>query len=209
MTQRSTIAPVTWFILILCAVPELLLSGADTGLWGNRNWRGDVYEYGAFWAGLLRDWQPHYPSQPWLMFITHGFLHGGLIHLVMNMTVFVSLAKALVEALGQIRFLLLYTVSLLTGALFFALLGAPDAPMVGASGAIFGLVGAYLARDGLRRSRVGATLRPVLDSVIALVLLNIAFWWALGGQLAWEAHLGGFLGGVAFTLLSRPRGRSG
>jgi membrane associated rhomboid family serine protease len=208
MSQRSTIAPVTWVILILCTLPELVLSGADTGLWGDRTWRGDVYEYGAFWAGLVHDWQPHYASQPWLMFVTYGFLHGGLMHLVMNMTVFVSLAKALVEAMGQVRFLLLYTVSLLMGGLFFALLGAQDAPMVGASGAIFGLIGAYLARDGLRRLRVGAALRPVVDSVIVLVLLNIALWWVLDGQLAWEAHLGGFVAGVGFTLVN-PRRRVG
>ncbi|MGB3314422.1 MAG: rhomboid family intramembrane serine protease [Albidovulum sp.] len=209
MSQHSAIAPVTWVILILCTVPELLLSGADAGLLGDRGWRGDVYEFGAFWGGLLHDWQPNYPGQPWLMFITYGFLHGGLVHLVMNMTVFVSLAKALVEALGQIRFLLLYTVSLIMGALFFALLGAQDAPMVGASGAIFGLVGAYLTRNGIRRARIGAALRPVLDSVIVLILLNIALWWVLDGQLAWEAHLGGFIAGVAFTLVSGPRRRVG
>ena len=205
MSNRSTIAPVTWVILILCTVPELVLSGADAGLWGSRFWRGEVYEYGAFWAGLLNGWQPHYPSQPFLMFVTYGFLHGGLMHLVMNMTVLVSLGHALTMAIGQARFLLLYTVSLLAGAVCFALLGAPDAPMVGASGALFGLIGAYLTRDGFRRARVGAALRPVLHSVFALVLLNIALWVLLAGQVAWEAHLGGFLAGVAFAFLSRRR----
>lgn len=205
MSQRSTIAPVTWAIVILCAVPELVLSGADAGFWGNRGWRGDIYEYAAFWGGLLGDWQPHYAGQPWLMFVTYGFLHGGLMHLVMNMTVLVSLGRALTMTLGQGRFLLLYTVSLLAGAVFFALLGPPDAPMVGASGALFGLIGAYLTRDGFRSARVGAALRPVLTSVVMLILLNIVLWWLLAGQLAWEAHLGGFVAGVAFAFVSRRR----
>ncbi len=205
MSNRSTIAPVTWVILILCTVPELVLSGADAGFWGSRGWRGTVYEYGAFWTDLLHDWPPHYPSQPWLMFATYGFLHGGLMHLVMNMTVLVSLGHYLTMAMGQARFLLLYTLSLLAGAACFALLGAPDAPMVGASGALFGLIGAYLTREALRRVRVGAALKPVLNSVFALILLNIALWYLLAGQLAWEAHLGGFVAGVAYTLLARPR----
>lgn len=207
MSSRSAIAPVTWTILMFCTVPELVLMGADLGLWGSRAWRGDAYEYGAFWAGLLDDWQPHYAGQKWLMFVTYGFLHGGLMHLVMNMTVFVSLARALVEAMGQVRFLALYAVSLLAGAACFALLGTEDAPMVGASGAIFGLVGAYLTRDGLRRARLGAALKPVVQSVAVLVLLNVALWWALAGQLAWEAHLGGFLAGAAFTTLPARRRR--
>ncbi len=199
------IAAGVWAILVLCTLPELVLTGADLGLWGARQWRLLTYQHAAFWAGLLSDWRPHYAGQPWLMFVTYGFLHAGLVHLGVNMAALLSLSRPLVARLGQRRFLVLYALSLLGGGAGFATLGAPDAPMIGASGAVFGLVGAYLALDVQRRSRAGATLRPVARALALLFVLNVVLWWALHGQLAWETHLGGFLAGWAYALVARRR----
>lgn len=79
--------------------------------------------------------------------------------------------------------------------------------MVGASGALFGLAGAIVAWDYLDRFLLSEGLWPVLRTVLFLVGLNIALWWAMGGQLAWETHLGGFVTGWVMAMLLDPRGR--
>ena len=73
--------------------------------------------------------------------------------------------------------------------------------MVGASGALFGRAGALISWDYVDRFTIRVGLWPVLRAVLFLVGLNIALWWAMKGQLAWETHLGGFLGGAAVNLI--------
>ena len=81
------------------------------------------------------------------------------------------------------------------GGLVFALLSSGDAPMIGASGAVFGLIGLWQAWDYQMRRRLGLPLNPVLMTCLALVAANVAFFVMLGGGLAWEAHLGGWIAG--------------
>jgi membrane associated rhomboid family serine protease len=69
--------------------------------------------------------------------------------------------------------------------------------MVGASGALFGLVGALVAWDTAERRALRLTLRPVLRILVILAAMNLVLWWAMNGQLAWQTHLGGFLAGAA------------
>ncbi|MEO8242359.1 MAG: rhomboid family intramembrane serine protease [bacterium] len=186
-----------WGLLGLCVLPELVLQGADLGLWGSLQWRSLAYGWFGFWPGLLHDWRPNYPEQPWAMFLTYGFLHGGLVHLVVNMITLVSMGRAVIDRAGQGRFLLIYAVSLLGGALGFGLLTNTTIPMVGASGALFGLVGAVIAWAVLDRWHESMTLWPVARAVLWLIALNVILWWATGGQLAWQTHLGGFVAGAA------------
>lgn len=162
--------------------------------------RGAVLEYTAFWPGLLGDWRPNYAFQPVAMFITYGFFHGGLGHFALNMVTLWSFGVQVIERAGPARFMLLYGASLVGGALAFGLLAADPTPMVGASGAIFGLLGAVLAWDYRDRSASARSLWPVARAVGLLAVLNLALWWAMGGLLAWQTHLGGFLAGWAGAL---------
>jgi membrane associated rhomboid family serine protease len=182
-------------ILVVCVVMEAALQGADHGLWGSPRWRGLAYQNGGFWRGLLGSWQPNYAAQPVVMFVTYGFLHSGFVHLLVNMITLVSLGRLVIERVGQLRFAVIYALSILGGAVGFAVLSTAVQPMVGASGALFGLVGVltgweYTAR---RLSREG--LWPVLRVIGFLVLLNIVMYWAMDGMLAWQTHLGGFVSG--------------
>jgi membrane associated rhomboid family serine protease len=191
-------------LLLACVIPELVLQGADLGLWGSARWRPLAYQNGAFWAGLLRGWTPNYAAQPATMFATYGFLHAGALHMVVNMMTLISLGLPIVARIGQRRFALLYAVSLLGGGIGFALLTASRQPMVGASGALFGLVGAWIvwgmmqawraSTGSLGRLRVLG--RDLLWPATILVLLNLAMLWISGGLLAWETHLGGFVAGA-------------
>ena len=198
---------VVWALLVLCLLSELVLSGADLGLWGDRNWRLLAYQYGGFWAGLLGDWRPNYPAQPIVMFASYGFLHAGLLHLLVNMITLLGLGPPLARGIGAGRFLMLYAVSLIGGAAGFAALSHAAAPMIGASGALFGLAGAYLARDYARRAARALPVWPVLRAMAWLGVPNLLLWWAMHGQLAWQTHLGGFVAGWGFMALNdrRPR----
>lgn len=201
----GTVPRVLLAVLVLCVLPELVLFGADRGFWGTTQWRIIAYANGGFWTGLLGDWRSNYAAQPVLMFATYGFLHAGLAHLVVNMITLLSLGPPVVARIGPARFLILYAASLIGGAIGFAALSNVVAPMVGASGALFGLIGAIIAWDYADRRTAAMQLWPVLRSVLLLVLLNLVMWWAMDGLLAWQTHLGGFVAGALFAwLLGRP-----
>lgn len=192
-------------IVALCVSVEAVLIGSDLGLWGEPRWRGLAYQYGGFWRGLLGNWQPNYDAQPVAMFVTYGFLHGDILHLIVNMVTLVSLGRPVIERVGPWWFLAIYAVSLLGGGAGFAALSSAVQPMVGASGALFGLAGAFAGWEYTARRLAREGIAPVLRLVGLLVLLNAVMYWAMDGNLAWETHLGGFLAGWAASLWARPR----
>jgi len=199
-----------WLIFVLCLIPEAWLSGGDIGLWGAPSARMTALTHGAFWAGLLHGWAPNYPAQPWLMFVTYGFLHGGLMHFALNMVTLFAIGRPIEDRLGPWRFLWAYTLLLIAGGIGFALMPSGAAPMVGASGALFGLAGMLMAWDWQVRTGRGQSHRPVAQTVAWLVALNAGLWVVMDGQLAWQTHLGGFVGGWLLAQVWRaPGGLSG
>ncbi|WP_425092270.1 rhomboid family intramembrane serine protease [Tropicimonas sp. S265A] len=203
---QRTLATV-WVLIVVCVAVEALLQLGDLGWITAPRLRATAYEYFGFWPGLLGNWRPNYTVQPQLMFVTHAFLHGGLLHLALNMVTLWSLGRAVIARVGQARFALIYFVSMLGGATGFWLLTETMHPMVGASGALFGLAGALVSWNYLDRYLLDQGLLPVLQTVLFLVFLNIVLWWAMGGQLAWQTHLGGFVAGWVIAMLVDPRGR--
>lgn len=179
----------------LCIAVELALLAADVGLWANPNLRSTAYALGAFWIALLEGAQPIFPSQPVAMFGTYAFLHGGPVHMIVNMIALISFGTAIVNRIGQKRFLVVYAISALGGAAGFGLFSTSSAPMVGASGALFGLLGTWVCWDYLDRRHYGDPLWVTLRAVVFLVAYNLVFWILLHGQLAWETHFGGFVAG--------------
>lgn len=208
-TGDGAAGPVPWMLVLLCLLPEAVLTGADLGLWGSPRWRPLAYQWGAFWPGLLGNWRPNYPAQPLAMFLSYGFLHAGLWHLALNLVTLVSLGRPLAARLGQVRFLALWLLATFGGALGYALLQTAPQPMVGASGALFGLAGALVwsqTADLLRdRAPPRQVARALLQPVILLTLLNLLMYWAMGGLLAWQTHLGGFLAGALAMGWLAPR----
>ena len=188
----------------LCCVTELVLIAADFGLIGSTRWRGLAYQNGAFWAGLLFDWRPNYVAQPWTMFLSYAFLHSGLSHLAGNMLILFLLGPLVLAHVGQGKLLVIYVLSAIGGGAGYALLGNSLQPVVGASGALFGLVGALVFWEFADRRREGKGLWLVSGIVLVLALMNSVFWVLLDGVLAWETHLAGFVTGwVTAWLLKR------
>lgn len=200
---------ILWGLIALCTAIELALTLSDQGIIEPDRLRRMAYDYGGFWPGLLGDWRPNYPAQPWVMFITYGFLHSGPAHLIVNMITLWSLGCGVLARVGAQRFALLYLATLLGGAAGFALLAPGLQPMVGASGALFGLVGALLAWAYVDRFTYDEGLWPIGRAVLFLLALNLIMWWAMGGQLAWQTHLGGFITGWVVAMLIDPRAAEG
>lgn len=196
---------VIWALVALCLLPELALSGADWGLWGSARWRPLAYQYGAFWAGLLHGWRPNFTLQPWSMFLSYGWLHGGPEHLLGNLATLAWLGPVVLARHGTARFLELWGASLIGGAAMFGLLSASPAPMVGASGALFGLMGELTLFEMRAAPTRALAWRRGLAMAVLLVALNALVWITQGGRLAWETHLGGYLTGFALAALWQER----
>ena len=199
--------PAVLAVGVLCCLIEAVLQLADLGLVGSARWRQLAYQYGAFWAGLLHDWQPNFRLQPASMFLTYSMLHGGLGHLLGNMAALLALGPLITDRVSQRGFLALWLISAFGGAAVFGLLTSSPQPMVGASGALFGLAGAWKAWDWLEAHRSGAALWPILLWLLGLAVLNLALWVLQGGLLAWETHLGGFIAGWIWVMVQGGRSK--
>ena len=128
--------------------------------------------------------------------LSNAFLHEpigsglGLLHIVFNMWALIVVGPSLERMLGRVRFLAVYLVSALAGSVLFYVVAAPTALALGASGAIFGLFGAWFVLA--RRLRLDAR------QIIVLIVINLGISFAVPG-IAWQAHVGGLIAGAALT----------
>jgi membrane associated rhomboid family serine protease len=199
-TLPSTHRPLPRELVLLVgtiAAIEVALSFADVGWLFDPTLRGRVFLAGAFWAGLLHGDVPIYAAQPATMFVSHAMLHGSLLHMVMNMTILLALGRFTADHYGAGAILPVFFIGAVAGGATFGLVASGDYPMVGASGAVFAFLGLWIAWDWRRHRARGLSPGPVLRRVVVLIGLNVVLYIGLRGLLAWEAHLGGFLAGLA------------
>jgi len=153
--------------------------------------QSDLFERGALYGPLVAEGE-------WWRLVTAGFLHASVIHIAFNMLMLWWFGSALEALLGRGRFLVVYGLGLITGSAG-ALLLSPEAATVGASGAVFAVLGAglVLERRGINVFGGAALMIVLLNVAISLFVPNIS----LGG------HLGGLAGGalaiLAFMHFSR------
>ncbi len=197
--------PVLWALVGLISAIELLLEASDARLIGGPRWRDWANHLGAFQSPVLDGtWPEAFPGQGATMFLTHAFLHGDFLHLVMNMVVLLALGKLLTSVLGPARMLFVFAATAVAGALAFWALNGAAGQMVGASGAVFGFIGVWKFWEWRGRRAYRAAMRPLWSSLLALVIANFAVWWLFSGLVAWEAHLGGFLAGWVIAAVISP-----
>jgi membrane associated rhomboid family serine protease len=131
----------------------------------------------------------------WWRIVTGGFLHENLLHIFFNMYVLYVLAQLLEPALGSVKFAVIYAVSLLTGSLG-ALLVSPHDLTVGASGAVFGLMGATAVE--LRARQI-----PLFQTGVGgLIVINLIISFSIPG-ISWGGHIGGLIGGALAAAVIR------
>jgi len=130
----------------------------------------------------------------WWRIITGAFLHGGLIHIGVNMLSLWFLGRFIEYALGSWRMLLVYMVSLVVSGLGVVYFSNPVTPTLGASGAIFGLFGALFA-IGFKLGKPGMDL---VRSNIGILVLNLIITFSVP-VISWQAHVAGLLAGFVLT----------
>jgi membrane associated rhomboid family serine protease len=135
----------------------------------------------------------------WYRLITSAFLHASLIHLAFNMLMLWWFGQALEAALGRARFLGVYLVSALAGAAGALLLSGEFVLTVGASGAVFGILGAGLVLERRQIYVFGG-------GALVVVVLNIVFTFAVS-NISIGGHLGGLAGGILAMLALSVAGR--
>lgn len=148
------------------------------------------------------------PSPVWITIFTSMFLHGGFLHLAGNMLYLWIFGNNIEDALGHFRFLLFYLLAGV-GAAFAHIMSAPFSavPTVGASGAIAGIMGAYLVLYPNARIITLIILGIFITTAAIPAIIIIGYWFliqlisagafpATGGGVAYWAHIGGFIAGV-------------
>ncbi len=174
-------APVTSSIMAVTVLVFLaqIATGFPVGLLSTGG--GWVTEHGLLFGPLIAEGE-------WWRVVTPGFLHLGILHILLNMYLLYVLGRMLEPELGSLQMLAVYITSLIAGSLG-ALILEPNTPSAGASGAIFGLMGMALV---IARSR---QIREAVQQIGVLVLINLVITFGASG-ISKGAHLGGLIGGA-------------
>ena len=145
------------------------------------------------------EWLPGFADGAYWQVLTSGFTHVTITHIGFNMLALWVIGPQLELALGRIRFLALYLLSLLTGSAVVLWAAGEFQLTLGASGAIYGLFAALI----VVARKVGGDMR----SLWALIAVNVFITFAVP-NISWQGHLGGFIGGgaVALILVYAPKG---
>jgi rhomboid protease GluP len=155
---------------------------------------GPVLEQGALVPALVAQ------GESWRL-VSSVFLHSGITHLGFNMLSLYFLGSFVEEAFGRSRFLALYLLSGVSGGLAYLYFGGFNQAAVGASGAIFGLLGGVLGYS-LRRGTF-SWQNPLIRQLLILLALNLYLGFSVP-NISNTAHLGGLAGGLAFGWLMAP-----
>lgn len=177
-----------------------------------------VYNYGAIPHNII-SFQSSQPIPPVLTIFTSMFMHGGLLHLAWNMLFFWIFGNNIEERLGHVRFIVFYLFCGVVATFSHALLSpGSNVPMIGASGAVAGMLGAYILLFPMARIRTIVFLGFYVTVIKVPALIVIGFWAiiqvvsglisqgnAAQGGIAFFAHVGGFIAGLSTIKLWQPR----
>jgi membrane associated rhomboid family serine protease len=186
LALASGTAPVTTALIAINALVYLVTVAQGHG--GLNNPGGNPPR------GLYLDWLlfgPLVAHGGWYRLLTSMFLHGFVLHIVFNMVALWFIGRPLEQYLGPVRYIGLYMVSGLAGSAG-ALLQAPLAPTVGASGAIFGILGAMMILEWQITGRLAG-------QAMTWIVINLVISFSFSG-ISWGGHVGGLIGGILVML---------
>jgi len=188
---RAGATSATTVLIAINVIVFLIEIGSGSG---GLNGGGNVIDNFSVFAPKIADGE-------WYRVLTGGFLHAGLLHIAFNMYALYLFGPPLESTLGRVRFLSLYLVSAVGGTAASYAFNAPNQGSLGASGAVFGLFGAFfIVNRKFGRDNSG---------LLVLLAINLAFAFLPGTNIDWHAHVGGLVTGslVASALVYAPRNR--
>lgn len=152
----------------------------------------NLYKFGAFNG-------PSVLSGDYYRLVTSMFLHGGIIHVTLNMFVLIQSANGIEEQMGKMKFLLFYLLTGITGNILSLYFSDPRSISIGASGALFGIMGCYLF---IALFRPNVLIRGARQKIVIMIAINLALSFAIP-YINKSAHIGGLLSGflLSFFLL--------
>lgn len=201
--------PALWILAGIMVAAEIVFAAVDAGLIGQEAGRTTGYILFGYWDAAFEHARltgEVYAQLLW-SYVTHAFLHGGWLHLLMNAAAFLGLGHAVSQLVGMRAFLVIFVATATGGALTYSLITNFGGPLVGASGVVFGLIAVLTCWQERMLRRRGEDRSAIWNRILGLIVLNVVLDFAMGGMLAWEAHLGGFLTGWVLALKIQPRRR--
>jgi membrane associated rhomboid family serine protease len=207
---------ITWTIIGLCVLVFLWqLSLGDEG------GQIAVFEYGMIPARVFggAELPPEFVSvPPWTTVLTSMFMHGGVMHLALNMLFLWIFGNNVEDSMGHARYLVFYIACGIAAALAQALIDlSSTVPMIGASGAISGVLGAYVLLHPQATVRVLLIFGVFVTVAHVPAMIVLGLWFltqiasaaltqSAGGGVAFWAHVGGFVAGMALVPFFKRRG---
>jgi membrane associated rhomboid family serine protease len=183
MPNRPSAPVVTQILIAINVIAFLAEVGTGTGIGGvSAGHVGTLYLKGVLYGPFITQ------SHEYYRLVTAAFLHDGILHIAFNMWFLFIIGSMLEPAIGRVNYVAVYAASLLTGS-FGALLFSPSLPSLGASGALFGLLGALMVVSHYRGISIwknGLALTLIINIVFSLTIADVSI----------GAHIGGFVGGV-------------
>ena len=195
---------VTYFLIGLCVLVFLIQLGSQSYKTGQL-----FYSYGLIPSVLMGHNQlpiDLYVIPGYVTIFTSMFMHGGFMHLIGNMLYMWIFADNIEDNLGPIKFLIFYLLAGIGAAMTQVLMDTfSQVPMVGASGAIGGVLGAYLINHPNAKVLVLIPFGFFSQLIKIKALYVLGFWFILqfissGGGVAYAAHIGGFVSGIILIL---------
>lgn len=183
MTNKKTI--ITYLIIAINLILFILMY---TNGEGSEN-VNTLINYGANYIPLVK-------SGEYIRLITCAFLHIGFLHLIFNMYSLAIVGSEIESLYGKIKYLLIYFISAIMGSLFTVVFSSENTVSAGASGAIFGLLGALLYFGFTYRGYIG---NNILRQVIPIVLVNLILGFSMP-NIGVAAHIGGLIGGYTISM---------
>jgi membrane associated rhomboid family serine protease len=173
--QSMAVDPIATYVLL--AINVLIYFAASSS--------SKTYEQLVLWGPFINEGE-------WWRLITAGFLHTETWHIILNGLALFWLGRMIEPALGHQRFLAIYFASLLCGSLGVIIL-SPNTPTLGASGAIYGLLGAAIV---MARNR---NIDLIQSGLVPILVLNLGLMILLSSSLSLGGHIGGLIGGLIAT----------
>jgi len=202
---------VTYFLIVLCVIIFLMQINTQSYQTGRL-----FYSYGLIPSVLMGHNElpmDLYSVPPLLTIFTSMFMHGGFMHLIGNMLYMWIFADNIEDNLGPTKFLIFYLLSGVGAAMTQVLMDtSSQIPMVGASGAIGGVLGAYLINHPNARVLVLIPFGFFSQLIKIRALYVLGFWFILqfissGGGVAYAAHIGGFVSGMILILFFNKKNK--
>ena len=197
LSQRTSL-----FILVITAIEILLL------VLGPSYRQSAVFYFSFAPLDLTRPYKEVFFLQKYLMFISYGFIHSNVIHLLINVIALFLLGKIL-RKLGKDNLtFLIFFLSILGGATFYYFLKPTSpVPLIGANCASFGLLAFVLSEELIKRLRRRRSISQIIYVLFIFVFAHILYFYAFSAimpvSVIWQGHLGAFFTGAILAYVYR------